>query len=84
MKQIDSAVAYGKEHLMKNRETEDYHSYLLRLWREQNSRGVAWRASVECIQNAEWHGFANIEELFEFLRREAQPESNWGDNENTL
>ena len=36
------------------------------------SRGLAWRASLECIQTAEWHGFANIEELFEFLRGEVQ------------
>ncbi len=61
----------------------DYHSYLLRLWRESSdgeastgpaespeSREWVWRASLESPQAGERKGFANMEELFAFLRQQ--------------
>jgi hypothetical protein len=61
----------------------DYHSYLLRLWRESGAgeagRGAAespepgewvWRASLESPQAGERQGFANLEDLFAFLRQQ--------------
>ncbi len=69
----------GKEGLVEAmaREQPDYVSYLLRLWRESGDGGVyrgdekaVWRASVESSLSGERVGFANLEELFEFLRRQ--------------
>jgi hypothetical protein len=67
----------------RTQEKSDYHSYLLRLWREssagQSERGTSepadskewvWRASLESPQADERRGFANLEELFDFLRQQ--------------
>jgi hypothetical protein len=61
----------------------DYHSYLLRLWRESSAREAGdgpaaspeqgaevWRASLESPQAGERQGFANLEDLFAFLRQQ--------------
>lgn len=55
----------------------DYISYLLRLWRvsgDEGSRhmaeGAEWRASLTDPHSGRRHGFASLEELFEFLRAE--------------
>jgi hypothetical protein len=51
----------------------DYLSYLLRLWRVSEDRGVQrgsaadWRASLESPHSSERVGFAGLEELFDFL-----------------
>jgi hypothetical protein len=47
----------------------DYHSYLLRLWRANGGEG-AWRASLESTHAGERIGFADLEALFSFLRRQ--------------
>lgn len=54
----------------------DYVSYLLRIWREGASRESShdegkptWRASVDNVLTGERRGFANLDELFDFLRR---------------
>jgi hypothetical protein len=44
----------------------DYHAGLLRLWREA---GGAWRVSLQPIGSAERLGFADLEQLFAYLRR---------------
>jgi len=46
---------------------EDYRSYLLRLWREEQAPG-AWRASLESVITGERRGFASLDALFDFLR----------------
>jgi hypothetical protein len=62
-----------------------YLSYLLRLWQDNNgdtlcSRDEApldhtedkavWRASLESSLTGEKHGFASLDDLFAFLRRQ--------------
>jgi hypothetical protein len=63
-------------------EQPDYLSYLLRLWRESGGEksqcgaaGAVWRASLE-TPSGESHGFASLDDLFGFLRRQigAQPD----------
>jgi hypothetical protein len=48
-----------------------YHSYLLRLWRKNNSSQARWRASLESAQTGKTYHFASIEALFAFLSRQA-------------
>ena len=51
-------------------------SYLLRMWRESGAgepsdkgKRPAWRASVVSTLTGKRRGFANLDELFDFLRR---------------
>ena len=44
----------------------DYHSYLLRLWR--NDPQQPWRASMQCTATGEFHHFASMEHLINFLQ----------------
>jgi len=60
-----------------SRERPDYLSYLLRLWRAGGDGGscgmeekTVWRASLQSPQTGERIGFASLEELFDFLRRQ--------------
>jgi hypothetical protein len=48
-----------------------YFSYLLRLWREGNE-GAGWRASLHDPHTGERVGFASIDELFGYLRKETR------------
>ena len=49
----------------------DYAAYLLRLWREKKSgKSNPWRASLQDPHSGVRIGFANLEELFGFIRRE--------------
>lgn len=50
-----------------------YSAYLLRLWRTQEVR-EAWRVSLEDAETRELRGFASLEEVFAFLRREVEGE----------
>jgi hypothetical protein len=58
-------------------EVRDYIAYLLRLWREKGGASTRWRASLQDPHSGERVGFASLEELFGYLRRETddQPES---------
>jgi hypothetical protein len=49
-------------------EQPDYHSYLIRLYRQKNDP-VAWRVSLENVQTGERRGFATLQGLYEFLNR---------------
>ena len=51
-----------------------YSAYLLRLWRTQEVRD-AWRVSLEDAETRELRGFASLEEVFAFLRREVAGET---------
>ena len=68
-----------------DKEQPNYFSYLLRLWREDDdeilhpvdeapdhteSRPI-WLASLESSLTGKRHGFANLDSLFSFLRRQA-------------
>jgi hypothetical protein len=46
-----------------------YMSYLLRLWCVPGE-GAVWQASLEDPQTGERRGFASLDELFTFLRRQ--------------
>jgi hypothetical protein len=52
---------------------QDYHSYLLRLWRVRDD-GINWRASLEDVQTGELQGFARLTDLIEFLQEVTTPE----------
>jgi uncharacterized protein (TIGR02246 family) len=61
------------------RGTPDYLSYLLCLWRARerspsNRRAAIWRASLQSPQTGERVSFATLEELFAFLRDQADLE----------
>jgi hypothetical protein len=49
-------------------EQPDYLSYLLRLWRQGNGEMPTWRASLKGVHDGQQVGFANLEDLFHFLR----------------
>lgn len=55
----------------------DYVSYLLRMWREAGTRESSaeeskptWRASVVSTLTGKRQGFASLDDLFSFLRRQ--------------
>jgi hypothetical protein len=52
------------------RERRDCASYLLRLWRVGDAEGPTWRASLKSVHNGEQVGFASLDDLFHFLRKE--------------
>jgi hypothetical protein len=51
-------------------EARGYVAYLLRLWREKGGESTQWRASLQDPHSGEKVGFAHLEDLFDFLRRE--------------
>ena len=53
----------------------DYQSYLLRLWRV-NSEDDGWQASLESAHAGRRRGFADLEALFSFLRRQTSRRPN--------
>ncbi len=53
-----------------------YLSYLLRLWETDDDGDLIWRASLETPGSRERLGFANLNDLFDFLRDQtASPSS---------
>jgi len=53
-----------------------YISYLLRVWRANGNGEVTWRASLESPHTGERLGFANLDELFSFLRQQTDEGTN--------
>jgi len=49
-----------------------YLSFLLRLWRVEQSDEDGWRASLEDPHTGETRGFASLELLGDFLREQTQ------------
>ena len=47
-----------------------YRSYLLRLWRVSGEEMATWSASLESPHTGERWGFADLEEMVAFLRRQ--------------
>jgi hypothetical protein len=45
-----------------------YHSYLLRLWSVDGAQ--TWRVMAESVTTHERHSFADLESLFDFLRKQ--------------
>ncbi|MGE5124631.1 MAG: hypothetical protein ACM3H7_08935 [Acidobacteriaceae bacterium] len=48
-------------------QTNQQCSFILRLWREEQSTARVWRASVEIPGSGQRIGFASLEQLFAFL-----------------
>ncbi len=48
-----------------------YSSYLLRLWQTASGGELVLRASLENAHSGERVGFANLDDLFEYLRARA-------------
>jgi hypothetical protein len=49
---------------------KQYLAYLLRLWRVKQKNENGWRASLESPHTGEVRGFASLELLVEFLRKQ--------------
>jgi hypothetical protein len=49
-------------------DTQDYISYLLRLWRVRDN-GECWRAALERVEDGQRRGFEDLEALFAYLRQ---------------
>jgi hypothetical protein len=66
------------------REQRHYLSYLLRLWQTESGGKLTWWASLESAHSGQRTGFANLDELFAYLRRRAgvAPEEGIGAREN--
>ncbi len=47
-----------------------YVAYLLRLWQVKGEGTTGWRASLESPRTGESQGFASLDDLFLFLRRQ--------------
>lgn len=61
-------------------EQPDYQSYLLRLWRvDKGENGV--QASLESTHTGERRGFANLEAMLDFLRRQMTAQSETSSDE---
>lgn len=54
-----------------------YHSFLLRIWQTGDEGRCTWRASLERPDTRERHGFATLEQLFDFLRDQTTSQSDW-------
>lgn len=57
------------------REQSNYLSYLLRLWQANDKEKVVWRASLQSSRTHEQRGFADLDELFKFLREQTNATS---------
>lgn len=49
---------------------EPYMAYLLRLWQVGDGEQVGWRASLENAHTGKRQGFASLNEMFAFVRRQ--------------
>ncbi|MBI3957949.1 MAG: hypothetical protein HY328_03990 [Chloroflexi bacterium] len=55
-----------------NRSSNRYHSYLLRIWREESAVPMHWRISLTSADSSERLGFPTLEAAFLFLRGQMQ------------
>ena len=60
-------------------ERRQYRSYLLRLWQAQSGDSSIWRASLEDVRSGERHGFADLEQLFAFLKQQTNGDTQAAD-----
>ncbi|MCP4540939.1 MAG: hypothetical protein GY832_27710 [Chloroflexi bacterium] len=52
-----------------------YLSYLLRLWQTSDGGEQIWRASVQSVGTGERYGFSSLEDLFDFLQAQTEPQN---------
>jgi hypothetical protein len=57
-------------------EPATYMSFLVRLWREPSQESAVppagWNSEVECIQTGQRWTYSTLDELLDFLRRQAE------------
>jgi len=62
----------------------EYASFLIRLWREANpdphAPPAGWRGEMEHIQSGQSWTFDNLDEMLDFLRRQAEGPSEFAKN----
>jgi hypothetical protein len=58
------------------------YSFILRLWRVDQSTAVDWRASLEIPDTGKRIGFGSLEQLFTFLMDLSESNVNWQPGEN--
>jgi hypothetical protein len=51
-------------------ENRQYLAYMLRLWQGNATETAVWRASLEDPHTGEQKGFADLESLFTFLKKQ--------------
>jgi hypothetical protein len=61
--------------MITNENPKEYQAYLVRIWPVRNTEGLVWRASITNARTSESQGFANMEELFDYLRDQTYQES---------
>jgi hypothetical protein len=76
----------GKGMAQEPRESQEYFSYMVRLWKAADEHGKpVWRATLETPITREVHTFANLGSLFAFLQDQTEPvvdhEGNEGNEE---
>jgi hypothetical protein len=54
-------------------DTQDYRSYLLRLWRVRDD-GERWRVALESVEDGQRRGFEDLEAFFAYLRQALTPD----------
>lgn len=63
-------------------EQPDYLAYQLRLRRTHSGGGAIWRVSLKSARTYEERGFASLDDLFDFLRRQTSVSSDANGGEN--
>jgi hypothetical protein len=53
---------------MESKSTQNYQSYLLRLWSGSNPSGKNWRAALVNPNTGEQLWFSSLEHLYDFLK----------------
>jgi hypothetical protein len=77
----------GANVAVMDKQTPDYHSYLLRLWRVRGGGACSsheepvWRASLDHPLSGERLGFASLDDLVAYLRQQmgAMPDTDGGE-----
>ena len=64
------------------KQSQDYVSYLLRLWRSGKGKEAIWHASLESPLTGERQGFASLQDLFAFLQAQANSAARQADEKN--
>ena len=52
--------------------SNDYHSYLLRMWRVKDNDTFHWRVTLEQVDSGVKYSFNSLEALMAFLEQTAQ------------
>jgi hypothetical protein len=60
--------------MVENETPKQYQAYLVRIWSVKKTEGVIWHAFITNAHTSESRGFANLDELFDYLRQQAPQE----------